>query len=72
MQAQFIHLELGKSPGIFHFHLWIGSGSTYLRPATKLGGSQVDPGLVSSVIQWSKCKICTGVFVRFLEVEVQL
>jgi hypothetical protein len=38
-------LELGKSPGFMHFHLWIGAGSTYLRPA-ELGGSQVDPGLV--------------------------
>jgi hypothetical protein len=37
----------------------------------RLDGSPVDPGLVSSAIQWCKCKI-PGVFVRFLEVEVQM
>jgi hypothetical protein len=68
-------LELGISPVFLHFHLWIGSGSTYLRP-TELGGSQVDPGLTTPGLvklgnPMVKCNI-PGVFVSFLEVEVHL
>jgi hypothetical protein len=69
-------LELGISPGILH--LWVGwvfvktfRGGSTIR--SQLGRPEVNnPRLVSSAIQWCKMVQNPQVFVKFLEVEVQL